>query len=158
VAGAIALTYSFNCNAVADDRLSNPASCARRVRDLILDNVVPNKTLEGITTTGGRLDLGTTLASVRGLCQGAIGPLQILKVETDPQNRFKIFYQAPSSTVVYRFRVFNMFGQLMYEKPTTPKQFEANIIEFDANILPAGIYVFSINAGNNIVSRKFAKI
>ncbi len=157
VAGAIALTYSFNCNAVAQDRLSNPAGCARRVRDLIMDNVVPNPTLAGITTTGGRLDLGTTLAAVRGLCQGAIGPLQVLKVETDQMSRFKIFYQAPSTLVSYRFRVFNMFGQLMYEQPTTPKQFEANIIEFDANILPAGIYVFSINAGSNIVSRKFAK-
>jgi serine protease len=157
VAGAIALTYSFNCNVVAEDRLSNPAACARRVRDLIMDNVVPNTTLAGITSTGGRLDLGTTLAEVRGLCKGAIGPLQVLKVETDPQKRFKIYYQAPSSMTTYRFRVFNMLGQLMYEQPTTPKQFEANIIEFDANILPDGIYVFSINAGNNIISRKFAK-
>lgn len=158
VTGAIALTYSYQCNAVSSDRLSDPAATARRVRDLIMDNVVPNPTLAGITSTEGRLDLGTTLAAVRNLCKGAIGPLQILKVETDNYNRYQVYYQALSSSVTYKFRVFNMLGQLMYEKSVVPKQFEANIIEFDANILPAGIYTFSISDVRNIVSRKFAKM
>lgn len=61
VTGTIALLYSAPCGVLADLALSDPARAARRVRDLILDGVDPNTSLDGITTTGGRLNVNNSV-------------------------------------------------------------------------------------------------
>ncbi len=157
VAGAIALLYSFECDLLANDALTSPSACAKRVRSIILDNVVANPTLQNVTVTGGRLDIESALQAVRKLCQGSIGALTILRVAEIDQNTLEVFYQTPS-TLPHTFRVFNMLGQLMYERKLEPKEFSANRIEYDSSQLPSGIYTMSIGRGDAIKSRKFRKI
>ncbi len=157
VAGAIGLLYSLECDLLASDALTSPSTCAKRVRSIILDNVVANPTLQNVTATGGRLDLESSLQAVRKLCQGSIGPLTILRVAEIDQNTLEIFYQTPS-TLPHTFRVFNMLGQLMYEEALSPQEFSANRIEYDSSPLPSGIYTMSIGRGDAIKSRKFRKI
>lgn len=64
VTGAIALLYSAPCPAFALYALSNPDSAALLMRQFILDGVDPNASLQGITTTGGRLNLYNSLLEI----------------------------------------------------------------------------------------------
>jgi subtilisin family serine protease len=156
VTGAVALLYSTPCNLLTDDALSSPATCARRVRDIILDYVKPESSLEGITTTGGYLQISNSVEAVRDLCEGLAGPLTILKVETIGQDFYKVYYQTPTFEE-YNFRVFNMLGQQLYEKKLMPQQFGINYVEYDGSDLPAGVYVMSIGRNKTVTSRKFPK-
>jgi serine protease len=159
VAGGIGLLYSLDCEPFTSDAISNPVACAKRVRDAILFSAEPNTSLNGITVTGGHLDLGNALASVRELCKGAqVGPLEILEVRSmQDGNKIRIFFQTPIFQP-YQFRVFNMLGQLMLEQEVVPEQFSENYIDFETNFWPAGVYVMSLGRGDVVKSRKFPKI
>ncbi|WP_347372627.1 S8 family serine peptidase [Aequorivita sp. Q41] len=69
VTGAIALLYSAPCQNFADLAKSDPAQAAKNVRDYIFAGVDPNASLEGITTTGGRLNLNNSLLALMGECE-----------------------------------------------------------------------------------------
>ncbi len=161
VTGGIALFYSLGCEPFTSDAISNPAACARRVRDVILNNVEPNSTLDGITSTGGHLNLGNALAGVRELCEGAqVGPLELLEVQVlQSGSRIRVYYQTPNFQA-YNFRIFNMLGQQLYEEEFTPLQFSENYtdFDFDMNLLPRGVYVVTVGRGNVIRSKKIPKI
>ena len=161
VTGGIALLYSLGCEPFTSDAITNPVACARRVRDVILNNVEPNGTLTGITTTGGHLDLGNALDGVRKICDGAtVGPLQLLDVRILQEgSRVRVYYQTPNFQP-YTFRVFNMLGQQLFEDQWTPQQFSESYYDFDFDTanLPKGVYVFSIGRGNAIKSIKIPKI
>lgn len=68
VTGAIALLYAAPCQTFADLAISNPAQAAKDVRDYIFAGVDPNPSLEGITTTGGRLNLNNSLLALMEDC------------------------------------------------------------------------------------------
>jgi len=68
VTGTIALLYSAPCQSLADLALSDPAAAARTVRDLILEGVDPNPSLDGITTTGGRLNVNNAMQNLIANC------------------------------------------------------------------------------------------
>ncbi len=156
VTGAVALLYSMSCETFTSDALEAPATCALRVRDLMLSNTQPTATQEGVTTTGGYLDLERSVNAIRELCNGLVGPLEILKVQDLPDNQWRIEFQTPTF-LPYQFRVFNMLGQLIYEEQITPQRFAGNSIEYDASDLPRGIYVMSVGRGKLIASKKFPK-
>lgn len=157
VSGAIALLYSLDCTQLASDALTSPISCARRVRDIILNNVEPTPSLANITTTGGRLDLQKCVSGVRELCQATIGPLSFLQVNHFPDDRYEIYVQTPTLEP-HSFRVFNMLGQLVHEQKVQPEQFSASRFTFNAANLSRGVYVMTFGRGKFIVSRKFLKI
>lgn len=57
VAGAIALLYSVPNQGLIEDIQANPAKTATLMRKFILNGIDPIEDLEGITVTGGRLNL-----------------------------------------------------------------------------------------------------
>jgi len=57
VTGTIALMYAAPCSNLATQALNDPSGAAEIVRDAIFDGVDPNASLEGITVTGGRLNV-----------------------------------------------------------------------------------------------------
>lgn len=61
VAGAIGLIYSAPCYQLAMLSHTNPAEAAILVKQFIMDGVTPNASLDGITVTGGRLNLYNSL-------------------------------------------------------------------------------------------------
>ena len=68
VTGAIALLYSAPCASLASLAQTDPAAAARRVRDAILNGVTPNASLDGITVTGGRLNVNNALLELMTSC------------------------------------------------------------------------------------------
>ena len=157
VTGAVGLLYSMSCETFTSDALTAPATCALRVRELILDNVQPEDSEVGKTVTGGYLDLERSVNAIRELCNGLVGPLEMTRVQDLDNNQWRIEFQTPTF-LPYRFRVFNMLGQQLYDKEITPHQFASNVIEYDASQLPRGVYVMSIGRGKLITSRRFRKL
>lgn len=158
VTGAVGLLYSLGCEGFTEDAISDPGACALRVRDAILNNTEPTAALKDITVTGGYLNLERAINGVTELCNGAVGPLDIITVQTLVQgNEVRLFYQTPT-TLPYKFRVFNMLGQQLHEEELYPKQFYENYVRYDFTHLPRAVYVLSISRGNAIVSVKFPKI
>jgi hypothetical protein len=155
VTGAIALLYSLSCKVFTADALTNPAGCATRVREIILQNTQPEPTLAGFTVTGGYLNLSLALAAVRKLCNGVVGPLSFLSVRNSVDNGvLTVFYQTPDFEN-YNFRVFNMLGQLVHEETLIPSQFDINFVKYDMSNLPQGVYVMAICQGKTCITRKF---
>lgn len=69
VTGTIALLYSAPCQNLADLAISNPSEAAKLVRDFIFAGVDPNPSLEGITTTGGRLNMNNAIQGLMANCE-----------------------------------------------------------------------------------------
>ncbi|MEY3248088.1 MAG: hypothetical protein RL742_131 [Bacteroidota bacterium] len=156
--GAVALLYSLDCPQFTADALTNPADCARRVRDVILENVEPNPTLDGKTTTGGRLSLSRAVSAVQKSCGANKGPLDILTIKPSPaRDQIEIEFQTPNFTA-YPIRIFNALGQLMYETSVQPEPFAASRETVSVRAWPAGVYWVAISRGKSVKSKKFLKI
>ena len=72
VAGAVALMYSVPCADLANLLKSDPRAAALYVRDIVLNTTTENASLQDITTSSGKLNLGKaaeTLLSRCGSCQ-----------------------------------------------------------------------------------------
>lgn len=68
VAGAIALMYSVNCPHFITNYKTDPAGIALMVKDSILQTVDNIAALDGITVTGGRLNLYKAVRSMQNYC------------------------------------------------------------------------------------------
>jgi subtilisin family serine protease len=156
VSGVIALLYSYDCPALTADALTDPAACARRVRDLILNNSEPEASLRNITVTGRRLHLAGPSKEIRLLCNGSSGPLA-LSVRPNP-TKGELFadYETPTFDP-YLFSVHSINGQLIREEWVKPPQFGKKTYRFDAANLPTGFYTISIQRNKEIKSVKFIK-
>ena len=69
VAGAIALMYSVPCNRLIENYKNNPAGVALIVKDSLLKTTDKISALNGITVTGGRLNLFGTVNSMMNYCK-----------------------------------------------------------------------------------------
>ncbi len=68
VTGAIALLYSAPCPSFIALAKADPEAAALLARQYILEGVDPNESLEGITTTGGRLNIKNSLDLLMADC------------------------------------------------------------------------------------------
>ncbi len=144
VTGALALLYSIPCSTLVSDALTAPTTCARRIRDVLLESTTSEPSLAGITTTGGRLDMAKAVRRVQTLCNGSpLGPLEILEVRPNPASDVvQVRLQAPSYSP-YQIRLFNALGQLMLEQTFTPAPFSDNTWRHNIAHLPRGVYFFT---------------
>jgi hypothetical protein len=77
VSGAIALLYAAPCPTLMAIAKSDPAGAALLIRDYILDQAVPNTSLEGITVTGGRLNIHASLQALMDNCGDCQPPTSV---------------------------------------------------------------------------------
>jgi hypothetical protein len=68
VAGAVGLLYSVPCEELALEALGNPAEAAGMVRDWVFGGVDVVPTLQNVTTTGGRLNVGNSVLMAMEAC------------------------------------------------------------------------------------------
>ncbi len=74
VTGSIGLMYAIPCMDIAELAKTNPAACALLMKEAILNSVVPNPSLEGITVTEGRLNTNNALNYLLDACDGCFLP------------------------------------------------------------------------------------
>lgn len=77
VTGAIGLLYAAPCNTFGDLVKNSPAAAALLARKYILDGVKSNESLEGITVTGGQLNLNNSIQLLMQECGTCILPLGV---------------------------------------------------------------------------------
>ncbi|MEM7187220.1 MAG: S8 family peptidase [Bacteroidota bacterium] len=94
VTGTIALLYSAPCQSLANLAMSDPAAAARMVRDYILEGVDPNPSLEGITTTGGRLNVNNAMQDLMTNC------LVLSTNDLEQTTEFVTLYPNPSTGAI----------------------------------------------------------
>jgi subtilisin family serine protease len=86
VAGTVALLYSLPCSNLIDIAKSDPGAVALIMKQAIFDGVDQNTSLQGITTTGGRLNVHNAVLNVLEQCGGCLPPGAVVaSVETDSQ-------------------------------------------------------------------------
>lgn len=109
VTGAIALLYSAPCPTLMAIAKSDPAGAAILIRQYILDGVTPNSSLEGITFTGGRLNINNSIQLLMENCRDcqpptSINPRQI----TDTSAEINWIANDSISRVDLRYRIIGM--------------------------------------------------
>lgn len=75
VAGTIGLLYATPCLDLISLAKSNPSAAAAQVRDYILQGVDANASLQGITVTGGRLNINNSMQLLMNNCGACIPPI-----------------------------------------------------------------------------------
>ncbi len=77
VAGAIGLLYAAPCDGFGQLLQADPAGAATLVRQSILGSTKPVASLQGISVTGGALDVGAAMSRLMSLCQGCLAPTSV---------------------------------------------------------------------------------
>ncbi len=109
VAGAVGLLYSAPCPNLIALAKTNPASAAYWAKSLILENVTPNPSLNGITLTDGRLNLYKTLQTYQNQCSSCPAPFA-LKIEALNDTSAMLLWTRPptADSVNLRWRLLGM--------------------------------------------------
>lgn len=147
LSGAIALLYSLPCEELAADALAKPRETAQLIRSVLLDGVEPLESLEGITATGGLLNVFNAMELINKACGGSAGPMEILRIFPNPAaSGFTIEYETPDFER-YDFRIYNALGQLIYRNTETPNRFATKRLDIDSRNWAPGVYFVAIQRG-----------
>lgn len=155
VTGTIALLYSAPCVNLADLALEDPEDAARIVRDLVLNGVDPNASLDGITTTGGRLNVNNSMQALMTDCASILSaddisnPLDLVKLFPNPTSDL-ITIKHPNNTSVERIQVFTLDGKMVIDLN------EVRSNQIDISAISNGSYLMRITfEGNSTPLNKF---
>lgn len=85
VTGAVALLYSAPCYSLIEIAKADPSQAALMIKNAILNGTDPNESLEGITVTGGRLNLKNALDELLEGCSNSecIAPYNLIAEQID---------------------------------------------------------------------------
>lgn len=106
VTGAVALLYAAPCPSIADLAIADPAAAALLMRQYILEGVTPLSALEGLTATGGRLNINNSMQLLMDNCEGCL-PAFSFDLESVVDTMATISWTESDSIVsrVLRYRV-----------------------------------------------------
>jgi hypothetical protein len=158
VTGTIGLLYSAPCKSLADMAFTNPSMAAIEIRDAIFAGVEPNSTLDGITTTGGRLNIYNSMEKLQEVCSelllpSAKGPLEITKIAQKQNDNLEINYITPDESE-YNLLISDVAGKTLIHMEFTPPEVGRKQIIINLPDLPTGIYFISIYNDNGISTEK----
>lgn len=153
VAGTVALMLSVQCSQFIADYKANPSAMALVLKDSLLNATDPNANLNGITVTGGRLNLYHSVRAIQNYC-AAVG-IQ----ELGGNNSFEItnVYPNPASqqltVVINTFETASiiMTDVLGQEVKRISNQTAVNgkqLVKIDISGMSKGIYFVSLNTSN----------
>jgi subtilisin family serine protease len=107
VAGTIGLLYSAPCTSFMALAYADPAEAALQVKQYILDGVDPNASLNGITVTGGRLNVFNALNELLNNCSAGscVTPFSINTNSVTDTSAVFVWNSAPGTVdfdLIYR--------------------------------------------------------
>lgn len=157
VSGTIALLYSVPCKAISELALQNPPQAAEIIRDAILNGTAPNSTLDGITSTGGRLDIFGAILELQKTCDINLpsprGDLKLEKIDRSNPGYLIIDYLTPDESN-YKMLLSDRIGRTIRYLEFTPPTLGRKQLRFDIPDLIPGIYIISIYNDDTISSQK----
>jgi len=157
VAGTIALLYSVPCTSVAELATKNPRQAAEIIRDAIYEGTEANSTLDGITTTGGRLDIYGAILALEETCDIILPPtrgdLEIEKINRSSPDRLLIDYVSPDESQ-YSALITDRMGRTIRHLDFTPPSIGRKQLRVKIPELIPGIYFISIYNEDTISTKK----
>ncbi len=153
IAGAIALMYSVPCSELITNYKTDPAGVALMVKDSLLNATDPIAALNGITVTGGRLNLYKAVKSIQNYCIAVAVPenetadnkLEIKSVYPNPaSNSLSIVYSSYENVSI---SIVNVLGQEIKRIQGNNTKGEQHV-QIDLSSIDKGIYFISVNASN----------
>lgn len=141
VTGTIALLYSAPCVNLADMAIEDPSRAARIVRDLIFEGVDPNASLEGITVTGGRLNVNKPMQALLIECESLSNEdfensIEFVEIFPNPANEF-LNFNYPVNEILESASIYTIDGKLVQQE----ENLSSNSINI--NSLSKGLYILS---------------
>jgi hypothetical protein len=147
LSGTIALLFSLPCEGLAQDVLTQPEATALFMREVVLKGVEPLEDLEGITVTGGLLNVFNAMELIQAQCGGTSGPLDLLNLYPNPADeQLRVVYETPDFEL-YQIRVYNSLGQMIYRDEVIPARFSIKQYQLPTANWPIGMYYFSLTRG-----------
>ena len=159
VAGALGLLYSLKCENLAAFIKESPGEAALRIKEAILNGTDPLATLNGITVTGGRLNIIKSMSDLTEFCTDdstsvITGDLQVDYIRADNDVNYTIFYKSPDTRAVL-VSVYDMMGRKVYSTLSRPGVFSRSNEKIDLSGYPSGIYITTVELDGEVVSSKF---
>ena len=153
--GAIGLLYSLPCENLASDALNNPAQTALVIRDALINGVDQVPDLEGLNSTGGRLNIFGSMEILQEACASSSGDLDIKKVFPNPtRNELFFDYETPNFED-YNVRVYNALGQLVFRETITPPRFSQKRHKIPTHNWFSGVYFLVLENGDRYSRQSF---
>lgn len=151
VAGTIGLLYSVNCLNFANLAKNDPSTAAEMVKQFILTTTDPLASLDGITVTGGRLNVNGAVQALKNSCSS-------LSIASNEENDFEIFPNPVDEKLTVEFpfasekevRIFDFLGKTHIT--ITAKE---SIEEINVSQLNEGNYFIEISVDGNKQVEKF---
>lgn len=157
VTGSIGLLYSAPCLDFASFTQSNPTDAALVMKSIILDGTTKLPQLEGITVSGGRLNLEGSLELLQNFCGGASGPLTITSIIPNPSlpgDKITVRFQTPDE-MIYRFKVTDVLGRTLYKGEKESTTFGNNLVEIETYNFANGVYYFTVENSRDSKTEAF---
>lgn len=156
VTGTIALLYAAPCESFTAISKDDPALAARMVRDFILNGVDPNPTLEGITVTGGRLNVNNAIQLFMEDCENLSTASVSLedKVSLYPNPTEGILNIKTSQQLqVSKIKILSLDGREITSLQSN------EITQIDVSDLSQGIYILQMEFENvkGVIYKKIIK-
>lgn len=164
VAGGIAIMYSAGSPAFIQAYKLHPDSIALIVKDKLLQGTDPKPSLQGITVSGGRLNINNSMLLIAGITAtgnlSGITPVNYNLYQNYP-NPFNpstvIRYDVPKAGFV-SIKIYDETGReisSLVNKEQKPGEYEAL---WDAGKMSSGIYFYTLSAGDKILTKKMALV
>ena len=154
VTGAIAMLYSYPCEAFQNQAREQPALTALQLKNTILESVDPLEELNDKTVSGGRLNVFNAMQSIQGQYGAPKGDLGFINIYPNPvHDMLSVEYQT-SETSEYDLKVYDAVGRLVYFEQI-PEICAKSVINIPVLNLASGTYFMSIENKNNIKSTRF---
>ena len=154
VAGAVGLLYSYPCKAWSDLQKSNPAEAVRIAKRALLAGVDKNNDLTGLTVSGGRFNIRTSLDSLNKLiCNLTFDDdFRILSLYPNPaQTNLQVQLNTKQSGI-YFVEIIDAMGRKLFSQEN---QFIASQFDLSLPSLTDGIYILRLTRDLNHASKKF---
>ncbi len=158
VTGAVSLLYSVDCNEFVNSYMMAPASAALSLKDIILNNTDPNTSLEGITLTGGRLNLYRSVLGMDVFCMSSLGEDFKFSVFPNPIDGVMNLEFETNTASSHELTIYDAIGRLVYQENITPILFGKNIFEIRSIDWIKGAYFVRLSNGEEIISKQIIKV
>jgi subtilisin family serine protease len=160
VAGAFALMFASASSSLIQAYKNDPDSIALVFKAKMLQGVDPKPSLQGITVSGGRLNVYNSILLIQGLTGTEIiagtipGEYQLYQNYPNPFNPATLIkYNIPEAAFV-TLKVFDALGReakVLVNQEMKPGRYD---IIWNAKDYPSGLYFYKLSAGNYSETKK----
>jgi hypothetical protein len=158
VAGTIALLYTVLCPSVLDSMDQNPGNVALRIKNIILSTAFPNKSLEGITLSGKRLQTNAALQYAVNECEGRHQQKLLIRFiipNPSASTGIKIYFEVIGRNQNdIQVELYSINGVKIYNSFLSQDDLDQGYFVFPEIALPSNIYLVSLMMDKEVQTAK----